>query len=193
MVQLRILAVDDDPVTLALLSKHLAHQGYRIDTERDSRRALERLERFPYDVIITDLMMPGNLDGIEVLRAVKATRPGTEVLLLTGHASVQNAVEAMKQGAFDYLQKPVNFDELYLLLERIGSLKRLCKNSDDLREAMEITERSASETIACLEMEAARLRGVLEKIGHCLMQENTSTDEKVKHVGALIESAEVLQ
>jgi len=189
MAELRILAVDDDPVTLALLAKRLQLPEYRLDTEGDGAIALERLGTTAYDVIITDLMMPGEVDGLGVLQAAKSRQPGAEVLLLTGHASVHSAVAAMKQGAFDYLQKPINFDELHMVLDRIAGLRRLSRDSDELRQAMEITERNASETIGRLEMEVARLRDILEKITRCLQHDSGDAGRKLEKVGALVSSA----
>ncbi len=186
MTRLRILAVDDDPVTLAIFSKRLKEPDYLLDTETDGNLAIERMKQRCYDVIITDLIMPGSIDGIAVLHAAKTIQPLAEVLLLTAHASVESAVEAMRQGAFDYLQKPINFDELFHLLDRITDLKRLHQDSVELRQAMDTTERRASETIGRLEIEVSRMSDILEKVKSCLLHDDASASEKVAQITVLL-------
>jgi len=88
----------------------------------------------------------------------------TEVILITAFASVENAVEAMRKGAADYLQKPINHDELMLRLEKISSMNALIKNAGDLREAMDVTEQNAAATIQNLEMEISRLNRKLSEV-----------------------------
>ena len=97
MGKLKILAVDDDPVTLLLIEKKLKRQGYDIETAKNGKEAVEYIEEQPYDVVLTDLMMPGSTDGIGVLDAVKIKYEKTQVILLTAYASVDTAVEAMKK------------------------------------------------------------------------------------------------
>ncbi len=188
MGKLKILAVDDDPVTLLLIEKKLNRQGYVIETAKSGKEAVEYISEQPYDVILTDLMMPGSIDGIGVLDAVKRRYENTHVILLTAHASVDTAVEAMKKGAADYLQKPINFDELMIRLERINSLKVLEKNAGDLREAMDITEKNAGQTIQDLEMTVSGLKNKLLRIRDILSEENKSSDERIKDtLGMLVD------
>ena len=189
MTGLHILAVDDDPVTLALLEKHLPPRGHRLDTVDKGSAALQRMDTIAYDVVITDLMMPGGLDGLGVLKGAKARHPASEVVLLTAHATIRTAVEAMKQGAFDYLQKPIDFEELDIILERIAGLRQLRRESGELRQAMEITEHNAAETIGRLEMEVARLQTALENISRCLRQPDASAPEKLGEMASLLSRA----
>ncbi len=163
MENLRILAVDDDPFTVDLLAKKLGKEGFNIETASDSEEAVSLISENFFDIIITDLMMPG-IDGVGVLEAAKARDSRTEVILLTAHASIKNAVEAMKKGAVDYLQKPINFYELILRLEKISAHRKLIKNALDLREAMDVTEQNASQTIQDLEMAVGRLQSKLSEI-----------------------------
>ena len=152
MNNLKVLVVDDDPVTLLLLDKKVRKAGYEVETAKDGVEAVALLSKRHYDVVLTDLMMPGGVDGIGVLEAAREKSSRTEVILITAFASVDTAVKAMKKGAADYLQKPINFDELMLRLEKIGAVKSLIKNASDLREAMDITESTAAGTIQELEM-----------------------------------------
>ena len=114
MQTLKILVVDDDPVTLSLLYKRLVKEAYEVETADNGIGATQKISTNYYDVILTDLMMPGGVDGIGVLEAAKKKNIKTEVILITAHASVNNAIESMKKGATDYLQKPVNLDEVLL-------------------------------------------------------------------------------
>jgi DNA-binding NtrC family response regulator len=158
MNSLKILVVDDDPSTRLLLKKWLEKEDFDVETAVNGTEAVRLISEHYYDVVLTDLMMPGSVDGIGVLEKTRETYSGrTEVILITAFASVKNAVEAMRKGAADYLQKPINHDELMLRLEKISSMKALIKNASDLREAMDVTEQNAAATIQNLEMEIARL------------------------------------
>ena len=165
MSSLKILVVDDDPATRLLLKKWLKKEEYDVETAASGTEAVNIIAEHYYDVVLTDLMMPGGLDGLGVLEAVKESHGGRiEVILITAFASVENAVAAMRKGAADYLQKPINHDELMLRLEKISSMKALIKNAGDLREAMDVTEQNATATIQNLEMEIARLNRKLSEV-----------------------------
>jgi len=107
-----VLVVDDEEDFLETLVNRLKKR--KIDTVgvKSGEEALEELKKRPFDVVLLDIKMPGGMDGIEALREIKKVQPLTEVLLLTGHASVETSVEGMKLGAFDYLLKPVKLEEL---------------------------------------------------------------------------------
>jgi two-component system, OmpR family, response regulator len=164
MSNLKILVVDDDPVTRTLLTKRLLREEYIVETAENGLVAIEKIAGQFYDVVLTDLIMPGGLDGIGVLEEAKRTNIKTEVILITAHASLDNAIEAMKKGAADYLQKPINLDELFLRLDKIRNLKMLVKNANDLREAMDVTEKTSAETIQDLEITVAALKDRLATI-----------------------------
>jgi two-component system, OmpR family, response regulator len=180
MQPLKILIVDDDPVTRSLLSKRLTKAEYEVRTAEDGVAAVHMIAENYYDVVLTDLMMPGGVDGIGVLETAKERNLKTEVILITAHGSIDNAIVAMKKGAVDYLQKPINFDELFLRLEKIQNLKHLMKNASDLREAMEITEQTSGETIQNLEMAVADLENRLNQIKTILGQEDLPDEERIR-------------
>jgi DNA-binding NtrC family response regulator len=180
MSNLAILVVDDDPVTRALLTKRLIAAEHTVDTAEDGTIAIEKIGSQFYDVILTDLIMPGGVDGIGVLEEAKRVNLKTEVILITAHASVDNAIEAMKKGAVDYLQKPINFDELFLRLEKILNLKMLVKNASDLREAMDVTEKTSAETIQDLEIMLAEMNSRLENVKATLQQKDTPLETRVQ-------------
>lgn len=181
MNNLRILVVDDDPVTRTLLKKRLAKEDYAVETVDDGVQAIEKISSTVYDVVMTDLMMPGGVDGIGVLEATKQTSTKTEVILITAHASVDNAIVAMKKGAIDYLQKPINFDELLLRLDKIRNLKMLVKNASDLREAMDVTEQASGETIQDLEIRVFELQSIIEEIRSILLEDSVNMEERIEN------------
>ncbi len=180
MQSLKILIVDDDPVTRSLLLKRLTKGEYEVESAEDGVAAVRMIAQNYYDVVLTDLMMPGGVDGIGVLESAKENNLKTEVILITAHGSIDNAIVAMKKGAVDYLQKPINFDELFLRLEKIQNLKHLMKNASDLREAMEITEQTSGETIQNLEMAVADLEYSLNQIKTILNQQDLPAEKRIR-------------
>ncbi|MCM2264549.1 MAG: sigma-54 dependent transcriptional regulator [Desulfuromonadales bacterium] len=109
--QERILVVDDDAVIREGLRRVLSIEGYQVETQPNGRLAMDRLQEAAFDLLITDLKMPG-MSGLEVLQAVRVLQPEMPVILITGFAAVDNAVEVMKNGAADYMAKPFANDEL---------------------------------------------------------------------------------
>jgi DNA-binding NtrC family response regulator len=185
MHSLSILVVDDDPVTRNLLQKRLVKENYEIELAEDGVQAVRLLQKKRYDVVLTDLKMPGGVDGIGVLETAKEADIKTEVILITAHASVGNAIEAMKKGAGDYLEKPINFDELLMRLQKVRNTKSLIKNASDLREAMNVTERTSSETIQHLELLCAEYQERLERIQTLLRDRGLSPADKIERALAV--------
>ena len=111
-----ILVVDDETDFLETLVKRL--QKRNIDTVgvTSGEKAIETMVKKRFDVVILDIKMPGGMDGIETLREIKRQHPLTEVILLTGHGSVETSIEGMKMGAFDYLLKPIKLEDLLIKL-----------------------------------------------------------------------------
>ena len=109
--QLRVLLIDDERDFLETLVKRLRKRNLEVSGANSGEEALRVLRETPMDVVVLDVRMPG-MDGIQVLREIKTINPLIQVIMLTGHASVEVAVEGMELGAFDYLMKPANLDEL---------------------------------------------------------------------------------
>jgi CheY-like chemotaxis protein len=107
----RILAVDDEPVVLDSFRKILVLEGYSIDTVETAQEALGLVRKRDYDFVFTDLKMPG-MDGLDLTKAVNHLRPDIDVVMITGYATIESAVETMKHGAMDYVEKPFTADEL---------------------------------------------------------------------------------
>jgi len=106
-----MMLVDDEERFLSTTQKLLSRKGYEVATATSGPEALERLKSQNIHVIILDVKMPG-MDGMETLKAIKSQYPLVEVIMLTGHATVESAVEGLKSGATDYLMKPTNIDDL---------------------------------------------------------------------------------
>ena len=115
-MRIRVLLVDDEEDFVETLAQRLEVRDFEVATALSGAEALERLEEREIDVVILDLQMPG-VDGIQVLRQIKERKPLIEVIMLTGHATVQTAIDGMKLGAFDFLIKPTETEEL---LEKIA-------------------------------------------------------------------------
>ncbi|MGP8051055.1 MAG: response regulator [Desulfobaccales bacterium] len=111
MEKFKVLIVDDEADFLETIVKRLRARDIDVSGVESGYRALEALDSSPPDVIILDVKMPG-MDGIETLREIKKKKPLTEVIMLTGHASVETGIQGMQLGAFDYLMKPIALDEL---------------------------------------------------------------------------------
>jgi len=111
MEKFRVLIVDDDEDFRETLGVRLAARKLRVTGAENGIKALELLDRQEFDVVLLDIRMPG-LDGIETLREMKKKRPLLEIILLTGHASVESGVQGMQLGAFDYVMKPASLEEL---------------------------------------------------------------------------------
>ncbi len=111
MTDMRIMLVDDEERFLQTTQKLLARQGLDVLTAASGMEALEKLNAQEIDVVILDVKMPG-MDGVAALREIKKLFPLVEVIMLTGHATVDSAVDGLKAGAFDYLMKPTEIDEL---------------------------------------------------------------------------------
>ena len=108
----RALVVDDEEDFLETLVKRLKKRDIDATGVPSGELAVEEMKKKLFDVVILDVKMPGGMDGIETLREIKKIQPLAEVIMLTGHASVETSIEGMKLGAFDYLMKPIKLDDL---------------------------------------------------------------------------------
>ena len=114
----RILVLDDDPGTCRFMQELLARPDREIEATNDPEQALARARAKPFDLVISDLKLNARLDGIDVLRAVREHSPATPVIIVTGFGELEKAVEAVREGAFDFVSKPFNITELKGLVER---------------------------------------------------------------------------
>ena len=141
----KILCVDDEEVILGSFRKILVLDGYSVDTVETGQEALFLIQSHHYDFVFTDLKMP-EMDGVDVTKAVKHLRPDIDVIIITGYATVETAVEVMKFGAMDYVQKPFTEDEL-LDFTKKSLLKRQDRVSKALRPKVHISHLQGNEIL----------------------------------------------
>jgi len=113
-----ILLVDDEPNVRTVFSDVLKRVGYRVKAVENGHKAIKEVEEKAYNLALVDLRMP-NMDGIEVLENIKKTKPEVPVIIYTGYGSITTAVEAMRKGAADYLNKPFSPEELKLVIKKV--------------------------------------------------------------------------
>ncbi len=167
--QRRVLVVDDEPSEREGLAKLVGRLGYQVEAAESAEAALQLVETFRPAVVITDLMLPG-IDGLELLQQLKGLTEAPAVLLITGHASIESAVEAMRRGAYDFVTKPLDLVRLEVLLEKAaahgslahevtflrhqlrqkGSFGRILGQSKSMQEVYRWIELSAMSTAAVL-------------------------------------------
>ena len=124
MGEIKVLLVDDEPDFVAPLTNRLALRKLEVITAGSGEEALRALQDQPVDVVVLDVKMPG-MDGIEAIRQIKKRHPLVEVIMLTGHASLEASIEGMELGAFDYLLKPAAIDELVYKIQDAHKKKAL--------------------------------------------------------------------
>ena len=141
----RVLIVDDDPLSREFLSEAVKSLGYQVQTAEGGAQGLEQARSKPYDLVLTDLRMPG-LDGIELIREISRLCPGLPTVLITAHGTIESAVQAMREGAVDFLVKPCTPDSIDLVIQRIDHTRRLELENEYLRS--EVVASGSSELIA---------------------------------------------
>ena len=133
--QWRIAVIDDEPIVLREIDRGLSKAGFIVETFSDGNKALARSEKKPFDIVLTDLRMPG-LSGLDILKNVKAQSPHTEVILITAYASVDSAIEAIRAGAYHYVVKPVKMAELKALINHVVEKLNLVHETEALKDAL---------------------------------------------------------
>ena len=166
MTRPRVLVVDDKDNIVKLLERVLSSE-FDVVTAGDGTRALGLLASQSFDVVLSDIRMPG-ADGMAVLREAQRVQPETEVILMTAFATVQDAVEAMKQGAYDYLQKPFDPDEALLVVRRAAERKALRAQSRELQARLDTAQ--PFETLVAT---SAAMKKVAELIGRAARSDAT--------------------
>ena len=132
-----ILVVDDEPRQREALAGAVASWGHEVLTAGDGEAAHALVQENPVDLVLTDLRMPG-LSGVELLQRCRQNRPDIGVIVMTAYGTIENAVEAMKSGAVDFLPKPIDLDQLEALVSRALAMKNLVKENRSLRRRLGI-------------------------------------------------------
>lgn len=133
--QARLLVVDDDPVTLTLLNEVLSKEGYEVQTALGGEEAIAKGMDQLFDIVITDVKM-GDKDGMEVLRSFKKNAPDTTVIMITAFGSIETAIEAIREGAFDYISKPFKLEEIKITTQRALEQRRLLQENKQYRQEL---------------------------------------------------------
>jgi two-component system response regulator HydG len=133
----KILIVDDDTAHLSMLETVLKSLGHLIDTATDGEDAISGVKQTPYDLVLMDVRM-ANIGGMEALQRIKEFNPAIPIIIMTAYSSVNKAVEAMKLGAYDYLTKPLNFDDLKITIDRAMSHLQLTRENADLKKKISL-------------------------------------------------------
>ncbi len=131
----KALVIDDDAATLELMKFNLTSEGFEVTTAERGEKGIKLVEENDFDIILTDLNMP-DFDGIEMVRRCKELSPETEIIMITGFSSTEKAVEAIKAGAFYFLEKPVEFEELLVLVEKAVERKKQKVEIKELRDKL---------------------------------------------------------
>jgi two-component system, NtrC family, response regulator PilR len=157
----RILVVDDEKSMRDFLSIILKKEGYSVTTVEDGEKAIQLLQKDIYDLVLTDIRMPRR-NGLDVLKMVKETSPETVVLIITAFASTETAVEAMKRGAYDYISKPFQIEEVKLVIRNALEKKQL--KTDNLRLRRQLKEQTAFENIVGKSPVMQRVYEIIQKV-----------------------------
>ncbi len=159
----KILIVDDEKDMRWLLSNFLKEGGYIIYEAEDCRTAFNFLRKnSPPDLILLDLWMPGGTDGFNLLKEIKHTRPGIQIIILTGHGNIASAVEAIKLGAYDYLTKPFENERLLLTIKRALESQKLAQEVNQLK--IELMKELDLESIMGSSLEIKKIFGQVNKV-----------------------------
>jgi two-component system response regulator FlrC len=139
-----VLVVDDDNHMRIALKESLVRAGYNVALAEDGRKAMVEIDRNIFDLVITDVKMP-HLGGIDLLKAIKETSPLMPVILMTGYGTVKDAVQVIKEGAYDYIQKPFNTDMLYSVVRRALGVNngKIIFTSRAMKEVLQKAQRVA--------------------------------------------------
>ena len=180
----RVLVVDDEPNICDLLEELLARQDYVIETCLNGQEAMAKIKSSGYDMVISDLKMPG-INGIELIRAVKAESPDTATVLVTGFATVETAVEALRFGADDYVTKPFNIEELRKVVSRGLETRRLRQQNNELVDLL----RSANTELSRHKNE---LKHEVVRTSESLLSTNRRLEQRVQQLHAIMKVTEAI-
>ncbi|MGB8658287.1 MAG: sigma-54 dependent transcriptional regulator [Candidatus Zixiibacteriota bacterium] len=157
----KVLVVDDDPLLRDFLSETLRRLGFDVDLTSTGEEAFERIRRKDYDVILSDIRMP-NMGGMELLKTAREYLPDAKVVMMTAYGTVQNAVEAMKLGAFEYVMKPFTIDEIELVITRALEHKQLLLENRLLRS--EVVGKYSFDNIVGKSVHMQKIFGLVEGV-----------------------------
>lgn len=139
MAEGKVLLVDDEPEFVQVLSERMEARGLEVETAKNGPAALEKVRERAFDAIVLDMLMPG-MDGLETLKKLREINPDLQVIMLTGHATLKKGVEAIKEGAMDFLEKPADLGELMQKIKEAKVRRMLLveeKTEEKIKEILE--------------------------------------------------------
>jgi signal transduction histidine kinase len=131
--EIKILVVEDEEIIRMMFKQSFSNWGFKVDTAENGKEAFDKCQNGAFDIVVTDLNMPV-MDGMELLKKLKAKVPHQEVVVVTGYATIESAIEAMKLGAYDFILKPVNFDHVQFTINKLYTKIRAEAENEELRE-----------------------------------------------------------
>ena len=161
MIEKNILVIDDDSIILDSLCEFLSLEGFQVNGAESIKGALAELEKQSYSLVITDVNLPDG-DGLELLETIRQEHPQTVVIVITGYGTIESAVKAIKQGAYDYLTKPISDDELRMAVERAIKQQSLMSENENLR--LQLVKKYSLENIISHDYKMAKIFDLVEAI-----------------------------
>ena len=159
--KIKLLIADDEKNVSLILQKELTRRNYEVSVANDGRSAVEFAQKVDYDVIVMDMTMP-QMDGIQALKVIKQAEPSPEIIMLTGNATLETAIEAMKAGAYDYLTKPCKIEELDVLIRKACERRELQK--ENLYMQTRLSRREPAPFLITNNRKMKELLGLVEKM-----------------------------
>ena len=161
--EISILVVDDDSGPRELLETALTEEGFFVQTASSGLEACQIFDESGFDLVLCDLKMPG-LNGIDLMKKIKDRSPGTLVILITGYSSLRSAIDAIRAGAYDYLTKPFQLDELNIVVKNACDRIKLIRENNELLDQLKALNEAASDDISAQEIENTKHTSSLDLI-----------------------------
>ncbi len=160
---IHILVVDDEPLVRRSLSEFLTLEGYAVSSASNGKEALDLLKDYNAEIVISDIKMP-ELDGIQLLNEIKTHKYNSPVILMTGYGSIENAVEAMKEGAYDYITKPIIDSEIKIVIERLIHERKIFEENIKLKEQLSAIQKERFQNIVGKDEKMQKIYTLIEAI-----------------------------
>ncbi len=161
MKNYKILFVDDDPQILSIVEQFLSRCGFNVTTESNGQKAIDMVRENHFCVVFTDLNMP-EISGMELLKQIKMVSSDTEVIIVSGYGTIETAIQAMKLGSYDFLQKPINFDRFKILIDRIIEKQKLKEENQLIRNRLK--ERYKYDELVGMSPKMQHIYKIIDKI-----------------------------
>ncbi|MFA5118259.1 MAG: sigma-54 dependent transcriptional regulator [Candidatus Omnitrophota bacterium] len=177
-----ILVVDDEPLVRGSLTELLTLSGYTVSSANNGKEAIDFLKSYTVDLVISDIKMP-EMDGTQLLKQIKKDHQDTPVIMITGYGSIENAVEAVKEGAYDYITKPIVDSEIKLVIERLLKERQLEEENIKLKEQLSATQRSRFHNVVGKDEKMQKIYSLVEAIAKTratvLLQGESGTGKRI--------------